>query len=163
MKRFLLASILVASSLSAQAQTPAAKPCASAEHRQFDFWIGVWDVFGSKGKQVGISRIELHGGGCYLLENWTSTNGPEGKSLNMYDAGDKRWHQSWYDNSGSRLDLTGSLVDGKMVLMSGDGSQRIIWTPNSDGTVRQLWESSKDHGKTWSSAFDGKYVKRKGD
>ncbi len=161
MKRLLLASLIVASAFDAQAQTPPAKPCASAEHRQFDFWIGVWDVFGPKGKQVGQSRIELHGGGCYLLENWTSLNGPEGKSLNMYDASDKRWHQSWYDNSGSRLDLSGSLVDGKMVMTSRDGSQRITWTPNGDGSVRQSWESSADQGKTWTSSFDGRYVKRK--
>ena len=34
---------------------------------------------------------------------------------------------------------------------------RITWTPNGDGTVRQLWESSTDGGATWSVAFDGTY------
>jgi hypothetical protein len=39
--------------------------------------------------------------------------------------------------------------------------QRITWAPQADGSVRQLWESSKDGGRTWSTAFDGKYVKKK--
>jgi hypothetical protein len=38
---------------------------------------------------------------------------------------------------------------------------KITWTPNSDGSVRQLWESSTDHGKTWNIAFDGLYKKAK--
>lgn len=157
MNKMLVAALMLAS-FGVHAQQ--VKPCAGPEYRQFDFWIGEWDVVGVKGKQAGQSRIELHGGGCFLLENWTGIGNVVGKSLNMYDALDKRWHQSWYDSSGSRLDLVGGLVDGKMVMASGDGSQRITWTPNADGSVRQHWESSKDQGKTWTTAFDGKYVKR---
>ena len=156
--RKMLVIALTLASFAAHAQQ--AKPCAAAEYRQFDFWIGEWDVVGVKGKQAGQSRIELHGGGCFLLENWTRSGNVVGKSLNMYDASDKRWHQSWYDSSGSKLDLIGGLLDGKMVMASGDGTQRITWTPNADGTVRQHWESSKDQGKTWTTAFDGKYIKR---
>jgi hypothetical protein len=37
--------------------------------------------------------------------------------------------------------------------------QRITWTPNSDGTVRQFWESADEKG-AWTVAFDGKYVKQ---
>jgi hypothetical protein len=32
-------------------------------------------------------------------------------------------------------------------------------TPNADGTVRQLWESSADSGRTGSVAFDGLFVR----
>lgn len=174
MKSVLAASTLaVASALGgsaqAQAPAPAPAPCQGPEYRQFDFWIGEWKVFGPKGKQVGESRIELFGNGCALLENWTGSSGVTGKSLNMYDASDKQWHQAWVDSSGSRLLLDGGLVDGKMVLAADAPNpakpgttirQRITWTPNADGSVRQLWESSSDGGKTWTVAFDGKYVKR---
>ena len=34
--------------------------------------------------------------------------------------------------------------------------QRITWTREGDG-VRQLWETSKDDGETWETAFDGRY------
>ena len=36
---------------------------------------------------------------------------------------------------------------------------RITWTPNEDGSVRQLWEATKDSGGTWVILFDGQYVK----
>ena len=39
--------------------------------------------------------------------------------------------------------------------------QRITWTPASDGSVRQLWESSSDSGRTWVVPFDGRYVRAK--
>ena len=35
--------------------------------------------------------------------------------------------------------------------------ERITWTPNADGSVRQHWETSTDDGKTWKTSFDGLY------
>ena len=71
------------------------------------------------------------------------------------------------DNQGGVLKLVGEFKDGKMVL-AGDqvvGGEsvidRVTWTPNDDGSVRQLWEKSKDGGATWSVAFDGLYLKVK--
>ena len=46
------------------------------------------------------------------------------------------------------------------VSLAQDGSEvqnRITWTPNPDGSVRQLWEASQDGGATWSMLFDGLY------
>lgn len=146
----------------ALAQTAAAPaPCQTPEYRQFDFWIGQWDVFNPAGKLVGHSRIEPFAGGCALLENWSSMNpGGDGKSINSYDATDKRWHQTWADASGARLLIDGGLVDGSMVLSAGTTTiQRITWTPLAGGAVRQHWEVSNDGGKTWTTSFDGKYVK----
>ena len=77
----------------AAAQTPgnAPAPCAAAEHRQFDFWIGEWDVTNPAGAVAGKNRI--------------------------------------------------------------------TWTPRSATEVRQLWETSRDGGATWTTAFDGTYRK----
>lgn len=152
------------------ASAPASPPpaCAAAEHRQFDFWIGDWEVFRPDGQKVGENRIELVAGGCALLENWRGRGGFSGKSLNIYARDDKRWHQTWVDSSGSLLVLAGGLVDQRMVMSAqapapGGATlqQRIAWTPNEDGSVRQLWESSSDSGKTWSVRFDGRYVRRR--
>jgi len=38
--------------------------------------------------------------------------------------------------------------------------ERISWTPQAGGRVRQLWESSADDGRTWQVVFDGMYAKK---
>lgn len=158
-----LACLLAGTSLQAQQAPPA--PCASAEHRQFDFWLGDWQVLGQGGKIAGTNRITRAYDGCVLREQYDTGRGYSGASFNIYDAGRKRWHQTWVDTSGTLLQLDGGLVDGRMVLegttVDGKGDSirhRITWTPNPDGTVRQLWESTNAAGE-WGVAFDGRYVK----
>jgi len=143
--------------------------CAAPEYRQFDFWQGDWDVRDPSGKIVGRNRIVAIQGGCALQENWNGTSGHSGTSLNVYDNDRKRWHQTWVDSSGGLLQLDGGIADGAMVLrgetIAADAAsktalQRITWTPQRDGRVRQFWESSRDGGKTWDVVFDGMYSKR---
>ena len=164
--RAALGSILVAlaagSACAQSLPSPTAKPCESSEHRQFDFWVGHWEVFGPAGKKVGENRIEAIADGCALLEQWSGNGGVTGKSLNIYDTSDRRWHQTWVDSGGTLLILAGGLVDGSMVMRSPESApelQRITWMPNADGSVRQLWESSSDRGSSWTVLFDGRYVR----
>jgi hypothetical protein len=140
----------------------AASPCASPEHRQFDFWIGEWEVTLPDGRVAGHNRITPILGGCALREEWTGAKGNQGTSLNAWDADARRWRQTWVDQSGTVLLLAGAFEGGKMVLQSGDGAsrQRITWTPMNDGRVRQLWDSSSDGGRTWKVEFDGTYKKQ---
>lgn len=137
--------------------------CAAAEHRQFDFWLGEWTVTNVATGNSAPNRITAIQGGCAILEEYE--NGAySGTSLNFYDPGDGRWHQSWIDNQGQPLRIHGGLEDGSMVLRSdpaGGTLQRITWTPSADGTVRQHWQSSADGGVTWTTAFDGIYRKAK--
>ena len=150
------------------AATPPAATCSEPAWRQFDFWIGAWDVRGNdgaaqlKGRNT-IRRVD----GCALLEEWVGAKGTTGHSLNVFDAADGKWHQFWTDSSGSVLRLSGGLVGDEMVMTgvspSANGGapqqQRITWSPRPDGSVRQHWESSDD-GRTWSTAFDGIYRHR---
>ena len=144
----------------------AAAPCDGPEFRQFDFWVGEWQVNSPDGKFHGTNRIEREYGGCVIHEHYITGRGYSGESLNIYDASRKVWHQSWVDNSGTLLMLEGHLIDGRMVL-EGDATgtdgqvskQRITWTPNADGSVRQLWESRDAKGE-WSTSFDGIYTKK---
>ena len=146
---------------------PAAKPCSSAEYRQFDFWMGDWDVTASSGKVAGTNRIMPILGGCAMREEWKGAGGLSGTSLNMWDAAGKRWRQTWVDDRGNVLVLVGQYRDAKMTL-EGEGvgdsgvtvRNRITWSRLSDGRVRQLWETSKDGGKSWGVEFDGTYAPR---
>ena len=160
---------LAAAVANAQAPAPASPPpCSAEENRQFDFWIGSWNVENPKAEYVGTNEITAILSGCALEENWKGAKGLVGTSYNVYDPLAKKWHQTWIDSSGSLLLLDGGLVDGKMVLSGAqpDGSggtvqHRITWTPLDPDQVRQFWESSTDGGKTWTVAFDGLYKRKK--
>ncbi|NND44055.1 MAG: DUF1579 family protein [Xanthomonadales bacterium] len=148
----------------APATPPAPPTCDSEKHRQFDFWIGEWSVT-VNGQQAGHNVIQRVYGNCALQENWSSVSPFTGGSFNIYDRATDQWHQTWVDSTGTLLQLDGGIKDGKMVLSGQrpgpDGSMttnRITWTPNDDGSVRQLWETSTD-GETWTTAFDGLYVR----
>lgn len=141
--------------------------CTNAEHRQFDFWIGDWNVFNAQGQQIGSNRISRIAGGCGLLEEWQAGNGGSGKSLNFYDAADQQWHQVWVGGDGTVLRIAGAWQNGAMQLSGGDRNtprgtvrDRITWTPQADGAVEQRWELSTDGGATWIAAFVGTYRRK---
>jgi hypothetical protein len=160
--RLVLALLLGAAS-AAQA---ASAVCDSSAHRAFDFWLGHWQVRTPDGKIAGSNWIEREYDGCVLHERYTTGGAYRGESLNIYDAGRKVWHQTWVDASGTLLLLEGGLREGNMVLEGETQNvgalptkHRITWTPNADGSVRQLWESTDAKGN-WSVAFDGHYTRR---
>ncbi len=146
--------------------TQAIAKCDAPQHRQFDFWVGEWQVSNKQNSNVSQSSISLINDGCGILEEYTTAAGYQGKSLNIYDATTEQWHQTWIDNGGTLLQLDGKFEQGKMTLSgvtyNKDGKKvlnRIIWTPNADGTVRQQWLVSNNKGKKWQSIFDGLYKK----
>ena len=151
-----------------EAQGTPAPPCADDASHQFDFWIGDWDVFLPDGKLAGTNRIAPIYKGCVLHESWKAAT-LEGQSFNRYDAPRRLWHQTWVDSGGSLLLTEGRFRDGVMTLsdatLPGKADAKslneITWTPLPDGSVRQHWRVSEDGGKTWKTAFDGKYVRSK--
>lgn len=140
--------------------------CDSPEHRQFDFWLGEWNIHTPDGKLAGVNHISREHDGCVVHERYTNNRGFTGESLNTWDAGRKVWHQTWVDNAGMLLQIEGVFRDGRMVLegqvVDATGKvvrHRITWTPNADGTLRQHWESTDATGK-WNTLFDGKYTRK---
>ena len=172
-RTFAIASILAvlaATNLPAQTTPPAAPPPPAPVNHDFDFWLGEWNVTTPDGKPAGTSRIESIANGHGLLENWTgdpAAGGGNGKSLNSYNPATKHWQQFWIGSGGGVLELAGGLVNGSMVLTGmhtvhgSEVMERITWTPNADGSVRQHWEHSADGGKSWQTVFDGVYRKKK--
>ena len=140
-------------------------PCAQpgSPYRQFDFWVGSWDVYDRAGNKVGQSRIERILADCVVLENWKGTG--EGKSWNTWNAARKRWEQSWVDASATPVFFSGQLENGTMVYHSDqpqpDGkpyARRLTFTPLPGKRVRQFSEGTSDGGKTWSTEYDLIYV-----
>ena len=168
----LTSALLVAILLTQQAQTPPPQPrpnpCDAPEFRQFDFWLGTWEVKSADGtRTLGSNIIEPLAGTCGVHEHWTGAGGGTGRSLNTYQRGEGKWHQVWVGAGGGLLHLIGGLKDGAMVMEGTtpgpNGTQvlnRVTWTPLPDGRVRQHWQTSPDAGKTWTTTFDGYYSKR---
>ncbi len=160
-------ALVAAAPTHGQQSSPA---CAAPENRQFDFWLGDWEVtVVGTGQIAGTNNITSMLGGCVLHEAYETPTGYRGNSFNSYDGSTGQWHQTWVDNAGAVLTLDGGLVDGKMVL-SGPGRDaqgneivnQITWTPHEDGAVQQTWLVSSDGGSTWTTAFDGLYRKKSG-
>ena len=166
LKSTLLAWIAaLAATAVAHGQAVPAKPpsCDTPEHRQFDFWVGEWDVTTPDGKPAGRNSITLEMNGCVVHEHWSGAGGMTGESFNIWDRSSKRWHQTWVTDRGELLQLDGSFQNGSMQMSGTSGplerrvTNRLTWSPAADGTVRQLWEVSNDAGKSWKTAFDGRY------
>jgi tetratricopeptide (TPR) repeat protein len=145
------------------ATTANATPCEhTPENRQFDFWIGEWNVETTTGQPAGTSKVERILNGCALLENWSG--GDEGKSLNIYNANKKQWQQFWVDAGGEVHEYSGNLVNGEMEF-EGPASdhaghrtmRRMMFTKLDGGRVRQKGEVSPD-GTTWSVEYELIYV-----
>ncbi|HEV7698900.1 MAG TPA: tetratricopeptide repeat protein [Pyrinomonadaceae bacterium] len=146
----------------------AVNPCKSApEFRQFDFWIGEWDVKNPQGVQAGTSSIQLILGQCIIMENWFSGAGSNGKSFNIYDVDDKKWHQTYVDDKGTFTHYVGGLVGGDMVVTASGSAagkttlNRMTFSKLATGDVRQHGETSADDGKTWTTTFDLTYTRKK--
>ena len=144
-----------------------ANPCRNMpEFRQFDFWIGEWLPKNAQGVTVGTSSIQLILSSCIIFENW-ETPVSAGKSFNVFDVRDRKWHQTWVDNRGLITHYVGGLVDGKMVLDSESVQNavktiaRMTFSKLDNGDVRQHGENSTDGGKTWTTSFDFIYVRKK--
>ncbi len=140
-------------------------PCEHQEKfREFDFWIGEWEVHTADGRLAGHNVIEPAQHGCVLLERWTSAVHGGGMSINYLDSASDEWVQVWLDAGGGQIEIRGGLTEEGMrlegVIRRADGSSapfRGLWTPLPDGRVRQFFEQSADGGESWSPWFEGYY------
>ncbi|HET7435808.1 MAG TPA: hypothetical protein VFN10_13950 [Thermoanaerobaculia bacterium] len=144
-----------------------AHPCASsAESRQFDFWLGEWDVENAQKQKIARSSIQLILDECVIFENFEASGGYSGKSLSAWDAGEHEWEQHYTDTTGASRYWTGALIDGRMVMTTSFArggakvTQRMTYSKEGADRVRQFIETSTDDGKTWTPGFDGMYIRR---
>ena len=143
-------------------------PCEHLpEFRQFDFWIGEWEVHNARGVKAGENSIQPLPGGCSLLEQWVGAGGGPGQSLNYYDHSKKKWVQMWVGGTATLALAEGEFTDGAMRLtgerLLRNGTRQFYrgtWTPLDDGRVRQFLELSSDGGETWTVWFDGYYSRK---
>ena len=163
MIRTLSATLLVVFA-SIHAQAASAAPCSSPEQRQFDFWLGDWEVRDGEAA-IAASRIERSVSDCVIRETYTQKDGYAGTSLNFYDPVLKRWRQTWVDSLGSVGEFVGDFSGGAMRFTGethrADGARihRKMRLAPEGKNVRQVSEASRD-GATWRPHYDYIYVPR---
>ncbi len=131
--------------------------------KQFDFWVGKWDVYNKDGRLIGKNVIESVQNGLVLVEHWTSAVGNTGRSMNYFEPVSRVWKQVWVDGD-YVLETSGKWEDGALRFRGeaktrqGQVKQhRMVFTPDERGRVRQVIHSSDD-GEAWEEDFAGLYV-----
>lgn len=182
------AAILV---LSGDALVPSPAPaqngpdwCPEPEARQFDFWIGEWDVEnqnsapGSAGWSTtgsATNRVYAVVGGCAIVEHWRGYAFPAaghivGFSVRAWDPGARQWEivLLWPMGSPPRFGTSaGRFEDGRGVF------RNRFATPAGDAVVSRLdfyditdtafvWSNgvSRDEGETWTSSWIMEFTRR---
>jgi hypothetical protein len=139
------------------------RPCSRPEYRQFDFWLGTWEIENPDGTPAGTNIIQSALDGCAVLESY-AFQGYIGRSLNSYDAATDQWHQHWSDHTSAVIDIYGGSPQPGTMIMQGSRAtftDRIAWTALGPDGLRQLWEISTDGGQTFPTVqFDGFYHRR---
>ncbi len=178
----LAAATSLAATIGAQTptgKTPAAAdsvahPCRhDARFREFDFWVGDWDVRPTGRPPAGPAArntITVDEDGCVLTEHWSSPSGSAGRSFNLFDRSYGQWRQTWVDNAGGQHDYRGRRVGNDMVFvgdtpapggLTGRVPTRLTFFRLGPDSVRQFSEISPDSGRTWRVAYDLTYVRRR--
>jgi hypothetical protein len=154
---------------SQQADSSAGNPsqCSQAERRQFDFWIGEWDLRWENGKGTNIIRATLDG--CVITEKFDGTPAINlrGTSVSSFNKQLGKWQQTWVDNQGSYLDFVGEFKAGQMVLQrkavleGREILQRMVWYNITKDKLDWNWERSEDRGKSWKVLWKITYSRKR--
>ncbi len=153
--------------------------CNSPEARQFDFWIGSWDINQKILRQDG-SWIELKASttvspllnGCALEEHWTGQvqffwlgmTHPEeikGFSLRYFDTSSGKWNIYWMDTQNPDLGkpFTGNFSEDKGEFYAsretkkGKQISRIVFSDIKEYSVHWDLSISNDDGKNWKAIW----------
>lgn len=147
-----------------------APPCsADSGYRRLAFWVGDWTVYDSTGKRYASQRVRDAVDQCAMTVEWTGIVGDKGLSVFGYDARSAGWKQMYVSNqvprpSGVVLrqsdpDYAGPGVRFIPVVTPPPGAvrARVTIMPLSGSGVMQLFEESRDDGKSWTTVFKGEH------
>jgi hypothetical protein len=149
-----------------------ARPCMHDDkYKQFDFWLGTWDVrprgvVGGPASRNVITKIE---NGCVVLESYTTPGAYTGQSYNIWDRTRQKWFQYWVDNTGGLHEYSGNFIDGAMRYegslpggpqTGGRTTFRVTFHPMPPDSMRQHGEALQANG-TWVTSYDLIYTRVK--
>ena len=140
--------------------------CPPEHLADLEFWVGAWEGIDSDGRVAGRDSVAVVLDGCALHETWIGNGGHRGHSYTTYHRPSQQWHQTWVDNAGTFLHLSGGPTSAGTIRLEGtvtgrDGKpvrSRITWSRCPAGcSLTQRWEISRDDGMTWQAFSDLRY------
>ena len=151
-------------------------PCSSPGAREFDFWLGEWDLTwpaeqtgGDVGETLtGRNSITRLFDDCVIEENFTTHDGAfRGHSVSVFDEKKGLWRQTWVDSAGAYLWFTGRF-DGEVMTLSTEPTERdgetvinrMVFSDIGPESLEWAWQRSTDEGANWSSLWNISYRKR---
>ena len=147
--------------------------CALPEAAQFNFWLGDWNLtYGDT--MHATNHVEKIMDGCTVQENFVDPHGNYmGKSWSVYNKNYKIWQQTWVDNQGGYITLTGNMQGDSMVLTTTERNVPATISPTGKIIMRMVyhnikagsfdwdWEGSTDSGNTWKNNWHIHYDRKK--
>jgi len=134
--------------------------------RQFDFWLGEWDLsWGVDGRAT--NSVYLDFDGRVIVESFDGRPSLElqGMSVSSFDEGEDCWKQTWVDNKGNYLAFRGGLCDGVMdlrtekVVQGRRATLRMRWFEIAEDSLQWAYERSEDGGRSWETLWRVAYVR----
>jgi hypothetical protein len=145
------------------------RPCRSPESSQFDFWVGDWELTWNDTSK-GINSVKRVLDGCGIQENFSDpVNNFNGMSWSIYNPGTANWQQTWIDNQGGYIVLTGKFDKEEMILATKPVANtqgkmtisRMVFYNIKAGSFDWNWENSIDNGRTWKLNWKIHYKRKK--
>lgn len=173
--------LVVAFALLSSHSALAQEACAGDHYREFDFWIGEWDLTNLRLLEDGewhavgeaTNRVFPVAGGCGIVELWDGYLGEShirGFSVRTYDSNTGKWHLvlNWPqpDRAGFGT-LEGEFRHGRGDFLTEstaeDGSTQLTrysFADIGDRTFRWNNGSSDDGGQSWQTNWIMEFVRR---
>ena len=147
-------------------------PCSALEASQFDFWIGDWNLTYNDTLHA-TNHVEKIMGGCTVQENFHDPNtNYNGKSWSVYNKNINQWQQTWVDDQGGYISLTGGMQGDSIILLTAEKKvpsnisatgkivNRMVYHNITKDAFNWDWESSTDGGNTWKNNWHIHYSRK---
>ena len=145
----------------------AQRSCAAAEFSQFDFWVGEWLLTWNENNE-GTNIITKDLDGCLITEHFNDPlNKYTGMSWTVFNPNTNKWQQTWVDNSGDYITLTGGMKGNEIILQTGERKTangiafyQMVFYNIAANTFDWRWEASIDGGQTWEMKWKIHYRRK---
>ena len=134
--------------------------------RQFDFWLGEWDLAWGDGEHA-TNSVYLDFDDRVLVESFDGRPSIDlqGMSISTYDDDAECWRQTWVDSNATYLAFRGGYCDGRMELRTPrvvDGREalmRMVWFDIRHDSLTWAWQRSFDGGSSWETLWQIAYTR----